>query len=343
MINSAVIPIQWVGPILINSAEISGDILVPFATLETPLWPSTTRGGRATRTQGGIQATVVSECMTRSVVVEATSAGEAALVSQQIQQSLPMLQHLVQQTGRFVQLEAIHTQIVANILYVRFSMKTGDASGHNMVTKASDALLKWILESSPTLRYISVSGNFCTDKKVSAVNGILGRGKYVVAEVLIPHDVCLRVLKNTPQAIVDLNIKKNLLGSILAGSLRSANAHFANMLLAFYLATGQDPANIVEGSQGIVHAEVRGRDLYFSVTLPNLILGTVGNGKHAPHALACLDVLGCLPSDAPGASARRLAVICASAVLCGELSLLAALTCQGELMAAHLKYERLGA
>ena len=35
------------------------------------------------------------------------------------------------------------------------------------------------------------------------------------------------------------------------------------MLLAFYLATGQDAANIIEGSQGIVHAECADDDLYF--------------------------------------------------------------------------------
>ena len=41
-----------------------------------------------------------------------------------------------------------------------------------------------------------------------------------------------------------------------------------------------------------------------------------------------------------GENARRLALICASAVLCGELSLMAALTNPGELMDAHRKLER---
>ena len=123
---------------------------------------------------------------------------------------------------------------------------------------------------------------------------------------------------------------------MLAGGMRSANAHFANMLLAFYLATGQDAANIVEGSQGFVHAEARDGDLYFSVTLPNVIVGTVGNGKD-------LDVRAREPG-APAAARRRANPaptrvgwrrICAAAVLCGELSLLAAQTNPGELMGAH--------
>jgi hydroxymethylglutaryl-CoA reductase (NADPH) len=126
----------------------------------------------------------------------------------------------------------------------------------------------------------------------------------------------------------------------MAGGLRSANAHYANMLLAFYLATGQDAANIIEGSQGIVHAEVREGDLYFSCTLPNLIVGSVGNGKGIDFVEDNLRQLGCKEPREPGANARRLAAICAATVLCGELSLMAAQTNPGELMEAHIKLER---
>ena len=113
------------------------------------------------------------------------------------------------------------------------------------------------------------------------------------------------------------------------------------MLLAFYLATGQDAANIVEGSQGFVLSEeTSDGDLRFSCTLPNLVVGTVGNGKGLPSVTENLHRLGCLESRDPGANARRLAVICAACVLCGELSLLAAQTNPGELIAAHLRLER---
>ena len=108
----------------------------------------------------------------------------------------------------------------------------------------------------------------------------------------------------------------------------------------FYLATGQDAANIIEGSQGVVHAEVRGDDLYFSCTLPNLIMGSVGNGKGIDFVEDNLAMLGCKEAREPGDNARRLAAICAATVLCGELSLLAAQTNPGELMEAHLKLER---
>jgi len=211
-----------------------------------------------------------------------------------------------------------------------------------MATRAADALLGWILEQRPECRYGSISGNLCCDKKASAVNGILGRGKYVVAETLLSGRLVERYLHTTPAKIAELNQRKNWMGTMLAGGVRSANAHFANMLLGFYLATGQDAANIVEGSQGFVQADEREGDLYFSVTLPNLIVGTVGNGKGLAFVEDNLRELGCLENREPGANARRLAILCAATVLCGELSLLAAQTNPGELMAAHLKLERGG-
>jgi hydroxymethylglutaryl-CoA reductase (NADPH) len=211
-----------------------------------------------------------------------------------------------------------------------------------MATNAADKIIPWILSEYDDLQYVSISANYCTDKKVSAVNGILGRGKYVVCECTIPEKFCKRFLKTTPQALVDLHIKKDLIGSIVSGGLRTANAHVANMLLGFYLATGQDAANIVEGSQAINHAEVTPEgDLYFSTTLPNLIVGSVGNGKGLDFVLENLELLGCTNPDVePGANSRRLACIAAATAFCGELSLLAAQTNPGELMQAHIKLER---
>lgn len=336
----AAIPMRVVGPVKIISAEVTEDVHLPMATLESPLWPTTHRGARVCTQAGGIRATIIDERMSRSILVEADSAGEVHQVYLDLQKRKDQLQEIVSSCSRFAKLIDMHAQIVGSMLYLRFELLTGDAAGHNMVTLSADRMLEWILQEYPVLRYVSISGNYCSDKKVSAVNGILGRGKNVIAEVTIPRAVCLKMLKTTPEQIVDLNIKKNLIGCIVAGGLRTANAHFANMLLAFYLATGQDAANIIEGSQGIVHAEVRGDDLYFSVTLPNVIVGAVGSGKTLDFVRENLALIGCTQPRDPGYNARRLAIIAASAVLCGELSLLAAQTNQGELMRSHIKLER---
>ena len=336
----ATVPLEFVGPIKIIGTEVCDEIKVPMATFESPLWPSTNRGAKATLLAGGIKATVIDVSMSRSIVLEAPDAAYAAEIISSLKPRHIELEEVVNKTSRFAKLKDWHTQVVGNLLFFRFSLLTGDASGHNMATAAAEALLNWILLEYPNMQYVSISGNFCTDKKVSAVNGILGRGKYVVSEVIVPRHICNGVLKTTPERLVNLHIKKNLIGTILAGGIRSANAHFANMLLAVYLATGQDVANIIEGSQGMVHAEVRGQDLYFSVTLPNIIVGTVGNGKHLEFAKKNLQAMGCLEAREPGINARRLAIIIACSVLCGELSLLAAQTNPGELMRTHFRLER---
>lgn len=338
--NTAKIPMRTIGPINIVSPYCHQATTVPLATFELPLFPSVNRGARVSRQTKGISVTLIDDRMSRSVIFRTKDAQTALTIVRAIKKKQKQLQKVVAASSRFAKLLDIHTQIVGHLLYVRFEFSTGDAAGHNMATAAADQLMEWLLKQYPALEYRSISGNYCTDKKASAVNGILGRGKYAVAEIIIPRSICKALLHTTPEQIVEINIEKNLIGSILAGSVRSANAHFANMLLAFYLATGQDAANIIEGSQGFVVAEKMHDDLYFAVTLPNIIVGTVGNGKELDFVQKNLAMLGCLDPASSGNNAKKLAVIAAATVLCGELSLLASQTQQGELMRAHKILER---
>jgi len=71
--------------------------------------------------------------------------------------------------------------------------------------------------------------------------------------------------------------RKNLVGSAKAASL-GFNAHVANVVAAMFLATGQDGAQVVEGANAITTAEVRDGDLYVSVSIASLEVGTVGGG-----------------------------------------------------------------
>lgn len=344
----AEVPLAWVGPMRVLDGGAEGGVLfegkVPLATYESPLWPSVERGARVTGRAGGIVAVCEGACMTRSVILEARDAAAAAAVARFAEESLPALAEVTAGTSRFARLREVRSETAGRLAFVRFSLETGDASGHNMVTKAAEAMLDWLLERRPEAAYGSISGNLCCDKKVSAVNGLLGRGKRVVAEAVVGRELTERFLKTTPERLERLCWEKNWVGSVLAGSIRSANAHAANMLLAFYLATGQDAANIVEGSQCLTMAETTAEGgLRFSCTLPNLIVGTTGNGKDLAFVRENLERLGCAdPTRAPGENARRLACICAAAVLCGELSLLAAEANPGELMQAHVRMERGG-
>jgi hydroxymethylglutaryl-CoA reductase (NADPH) len=334
---------RWIGPVLfkkmngIGSNQINQSVSVPLATYETTLFFSVARGARVIKASGGLISTLLSDTMSRSVTLECKDASEAYQLSNFIKEHEASFQKkVVEKHSKYAQLKEVKCYFVANLIYIRFVFFTNNAAGHNMVTLMSDHLLDYILAGFPGAHYVSLSGNMCVDKKVSAINGLEGRGKHIISEIVVPKSVVIDLLKTTPEAIVNLNTKKNLLGSIMAGSLLSANAHYANMLLAFYLPTGQDAANIVEGSQGITYAELRGDDLYFSVSLPNIIVGTVGNGKGNEDIQQNLNDMGCVGEG----SSQRLAHVCAGVVLAGELSLLAALTNQHELMKAHVSIER---
>jgi hydroxymethylglutaryl-CoA reductase (NADPH) len=336
----AQIPMENVGPIKIRGPVLEEEVMVPLATLESPLWPSTNRGAKVSTACDGISVVVAQDCMTRSILLQAETAEAALEAIRKIEEQRDAVAAAVAESSNYGRLTDLHFEVVGNLLYIRISLQTGDAAGHNMTTWAADHVIRWLEGNLPELQYVSISGNYCTDKKASAINGILGRGRRVVAEIMIPEKICGKLLKTSPEKITDLNVKKNLLGTSLAGGVRTANAHFANILLGFYLATGQDAANIVEGSQGYTFAEARDGDLYFSVTLPSLVVGSIGSGKDLPYVESNLEMLGCRVERAPGENARRLAAICGAAVLCGELSLMAALTNPGELMRAHRVLER---
>lgn len=343
------IPTKLIGSFKINGTYVNSNekIYVPLSTFETPLWYSVSRGAKVSEnTTDGISCIIVNNVMTRSILMEANS---LLLANKFIHEILPIeienIKTIAESTSKHLNFKSISSKLIGRNIFLRIEIFPSEASGHNMVTIASDKVLLYLAEKyHDIVRYVSVSGNLCTDKKSSAINSISGRGKYVIASLIIPEEITNKILKTSNEKIHNLNIKKNLIGSIAAGSIMSANAHFANMLLAFYLAFGQDAANIVEGSEGLTTTELLPNgDLEFSVTLPNLILGTIGNGKHLDFARENIRTIGCINDDfsAKENGSLRMAEICAATVLSGELSLMAALTNEGALTKSHIRIERI--
>ena len=202
-----------------------------------------------------------------------------------------------------------------------------------MVTIATEKVLAKLHEDLG-VHALALSGNLCVDKKPAAINIIEGRGKTVVADIIIPEAIVRAKLKTTAKSIEEVNVAKNLIGSVAAGSM-AYNAHFANMIGAIFLATGQDEAHVVEGSLGITTAEDRDGDLYFSVNMPDLPIATVGGGTRLETANEGLKIIDCAGTG----KVNKFAEIVISTVLAGELSLIAAISA-GHLAKAHQELGR---
>ncbi|KAH7660378.1 Hydroxymethylglutaryl-CoA reductase eukaryotic/archaeal type protein [Dioscorea alata] len=335
------LPVGIAGPLVLDGLSY----YLPMATTEGCLVASTNRGCKAIALSGGAQSVVLRDAMSRAPVVRFATAQRAAHLKSFLEDSVNFdtLATVFNRSSRFARLQGIHCALAGRNVYVRFSCSTGDAMGMNMVSKGVQNVLDYLHSDFPDIDIISISGNFCSDKKPAAVNWIEGRGKSVVCEATIKEEVVLKILKTTVPALVELNTIKNLAGSAVAGALGGFNAHASNIVTAIYIATGQDPAQNVESSHCITMMEAvnGGKDLHISVTMPSIEVGTVGGGTQLAAQAACLDLLGVKgPNlESPGANSRRLATIIAGAVLGGELSLMSALA-SGQLVNSHMKYNR---
>lgn len=332
MIGCIQVPVGYVGPLLVNGDHAKGEFLVPMATTEGALLASVNRGCSVITKSGGASTLIERDEMTRAPVFRVKNVREAFRVASWVNENFDRIRDVAESTTTHGKLKSITHFISGRNLFLRFSFETGDAMGMNMVTIATEAASRFIEEETGAI-LISISGNMCTDKKPAGINALLGRGKTVHADVRIPGALVEEKLHTTPEDVVEACIRKNLIGSGLALSY-GYNAHMANVIAAIFLATGQDMAQVVEGSMGMTNAEVVDGDLYFSVRLPALEVGSVGGGTRLPTQSEALSMIGCLGDG----KSRKLAEIIAATVLAGELSTLAA-EAAGHLSKAH---QRLG-
>lgn len=332
------IPLGVAGPLFLDNQLI----YVPMATTEGCLIASTNRGCRALL-QCGVKSNLIADGMTRGPVVRFCSAIRATEVMLWLEQpqNFAKIKASFDTTSNYARLIKLRSRIAGRLLFIRFVATTGDAMGMNMLCKGTEAALTTLHRHFPDLEIVSLSGNFCTDKKPSAINWLEGRGKSVVCETVVPQKIVTTILKTTPEKLIDVNTSKNLIGSAMAGSIGGFNAHAANIVTAVFIATGQDPAQNVGSSNCITLMEARGADLYVSCTMPSIEVGTVGGGTGLPAQAACLEMLGAKGANVvePGANSGRLARIVCGAVLAGELSLMAALA-SGDLVKSHLRHNR---
>lgn len=341
MIGAAQVPMGIAGPLHVKNLHGTNEkYYLPLATTEGALVASVNRGCKAITDSGG--ATVDSHRIgaTRGPVFRITDLAKHHELYSYFKTHMPELQSIAKATSHHLTLEKIFSRGVGRYRYVRFVFDTQDAMGMNMATIASEKLVEHI-ERIFGIQCVSLAGNFDIDKKPSWLNFVESRGTKVWAEVTIPKKVVETVLKTSAQRVYDVWLTKCMLGSAMSGSL-GFNAQFANVIAALFLATGQDLGHVGEGSIGVTTVEIVGDgDLYVSIMLPDLMVGTVGGGTGLATQKEALTLLGVWGS-ANGEHSRKFAEIVGGAVLAGEISLLSSLA-QGSLARAHQTLARGGA
>ena len=316
----AQVPIGVAGPLLVNGEHAQGEFYVPMATVEGTMLASYNRGMKVIRESGGVTTTVSAESMQRAPLFIFANARDARDFQIWLRENFDAIKAQAESTtsvGKLLEIENYHAH---NFIATRFDYSTGDAAGQNMTSRATFFACEWIQANYPgKLRNYMLSGNFDTEKKTSSVNLLKGRGRRVTAELTIPRQVLIDNLRITPEQM-QYGYQISTLSAFMTNSSSNAS-HPANGLAALYLATGQDIANIGESNQCTTYQRAtRNGDLYYSITLPSIIMASYGGGTNLPTQSECLKMMDCLGKG----KALKLCEIAAGLVVAGELSLAAA-------------------
>lgn len=334
-IGYARIPMGVLGPLRINGTYANGDFYVPMATSEGALVASYNRGAYVISQSGGATAMCLTESVSRSPCFVFRGLAEAGRFLAWLLPRFDTFQAVVATTSRYARLIDMRTVMNGKELYLIFDYTTGEAAGQNMVTLATDALCRHLVDTAPVKpeRWV-VEGNLSGEKKSTMLSFLFTRGKKAVAETVIRRELLRKVIHISVEDMV-AGWQILMLGGIQSGGIGS-QGHFANALAAVFLACGQDAACVSEASVGLTRMDMTAEgDLYVSVSLPNLIVGTVGGGTSLPTAREALGMMGCRGPQ----SARKLAEICAVTALAGEISVTGAMIA-GEFTGAHARYGR---
>jgi hydroxymethylglutaryl-CoA reductase (NADPH) len=330
------VPLGLAGPLNIDGIAH----VMPMATSEGALIASVCRGCKALNSCSTV---LVSDQMSRGPVLRAESAIRSVEIRSWVENNFQDIKERFDSVSSHLSLLKTTANCVGPYLFVRFEASSGNAMGMNMVSAGSRAACDYLVKHFPTLVLVSLSGNYCVDKKPSHLNVLLGRGKGVIAEAFIPNGIIESILKCTLEGLLQTFFSKCYLGSSLSGTVGGNNAHAANVVAALFAATGQDLAQAVESSSCFTLLEMGEEDgiqgINASVSMPCLEVATVGGGTTIPgqNAALCLALGSCDIAD--NDSCQRFARNIAAFVLAGEISLLASL-CEGSLVQAHQKLNK---
>lgn len=334
-IGFAQIPIGLAGPLLLDGTAGKSEHWVPMATTEGALVASYSRGIKAGSLSGGFVTRTISNEVQRSPYFEFENLSAALDFGHWIKSMESMIGAGVSEVSRFAKLVNIETLHEGNGVHVTLSFETGAAAGQNMVTIVTDHVLRQVIAQTPVKpKLFYIEGNMSGDKKANIKSLSKVRGRKVISEVVVTKQVIQDVLKSSADNIAKF-WQTGTLAAVQSGAVGN-NGHITNALTALFIACGQDVACIAEAAVGIGRMEARANgDLYASLTLPGLIVGTIGGGTALPTQQESLALMDCSTADDVG----KFAEICCAVALAGELSIGAAIA-EGHFAAAHQAYGR---
>lgn len=330
-VGFAQVPVGLAGPLVIDGEGGPRSVLVPLATTEGALVASVSRGMALIAAGGGATARVTRDALSQHPMLVYGSVRDAIGAADVARESLERFRGIVGEITRHGALASVETDVLGRRLLLRLLFTTGDAIGINMAARAADLCMRDLAERTGALE--SYVHGQDVEKRANARALVEGRGRSVVCEATIPRDVLEAKARTTPEAMVRVQ-RTYAVGYAQLGT-QNWTVQSANVIAALYLACGQDVAYVTESATGLLDFDVDANgDLHATMTLPSLLVGTVGGGSGQGTADECLAILGCRGAG----RARAFAEIVAGAVLAGDLSLMAAFTSQ-EFTDAH---ERLG-
>lgn len=338
-IGSVEVPVGIAGPLHIKGNHAGGLYYAPLATSEGALVASATRGATALARSGGVTARVIGQRMMRVPVFSFSSMNNAIFFAEWVQDHLRELALEVRKYSNYANLVEVQAQVFGRTVHVHFIYETGDAAGQNMTTTCTWQACQWILRQIArfeglTVENFLIEANLSNDKKVTYQTFLKGRGVRVMAEAVLTSEACDRVLKIPARQLV--KAYQNFVAGSIAGGMVGININVANIVGAMFAATGQDIACVHESSLAQLHMELTDEgDVYCTMMLPSLVIGTVGGGTNLAQQRECLELLGCAGPN----NAHKLAEIIAGYCLALDISTLSAIAAD-QFARAHEKLGR---
>lgn len=335
LIGTVKVPVGIAGPLRVNGLFARGDFYVPLATTEAALVASYSRGSRLITRAGGCSVMLVNEGVGRAPGFAFKNMPDAGRFVVWAVSQVERFKEIAGTTTSHGKLVEMKVNLEGNHVYLDFEYTTGDAAGQNMATIATRAICDYVMEASPVKpEYHFIEANLSGDKKASTQSFLSVRGKKISAEAIVGKKLIRRFLHTSPKKMADY-WRMSAMGGVMSGTI-GVQGHYANALAALYIACGQDPACVSESAVGMTRLEVTDDgDLRASVTLPNVIVGTIGGGTGLPWQKACLEILGLYGKG----KARQFAEVCGAIALAGELSIIGAISA-GHFTRAHQRLAR---